>query len=548
MEILQIEDLSFRYPEADRNALSSVSFSVKRGEFIVVCGESGCGKTTLLRLLKPEISPAGDLSGSVKYLGEDTLEIGFVMQDPDSQIVTDTVWHELAFGLENLGLPCDVIRRRVGETACYFGIEELFRRKTDGLSGGQKQLLNLAAVTAMQPKVLILDEPTGQLDPIAASEFIATLSKLNRELGMTVILAEHRLEEVFPIADRVLVMDDGRAALFDLPEKIGGELMKLGKDHPMLEALPSAVRICGSLGYEEKIPMTVREGRDFIEDHFGGKKVVLPEKEYIPGESIAVELKNVFFRYERDLPDVLRGTSAKIYEGEIFAILGGNGVGKTTMLNVIGGLLKPYRGKVLVAERPVGAYKGNSLYTHNLAILPQNPRALFVRDTVGADLSEIPESRGIKKSEREALVVSVAKRLKILHLLGKNPFDLSGGEQQKCALAKVLLAEPRIVLLDEPTKAIDASAKRGLSEILSELKSAGVTVIIVTHDTEFAAENADRCALFFDGELISEDIPQRFFGGNTFYTTAANRIVREVCPNAVTVSQAVGSLANGDTK
>ena len=213
MEILQIEDLSFRYPKAEKNALSNISFTVNRGEFIVVCGESGCGKTTLLRLLKPETAPAGELSGRAEYLGCDSSETGFVMQDPDSQIVTDTVWHELAFGLENLGLPSEVIRRRVAETACYFGIQELFRRKTGELSGGQKQLLNLAAIMAMQPKVLVLDEPTGQLDPIAASEFISTLMKLNRELGLTVILAEHRLEEVFPIADRVLVMEDGKALL-----------------------------------------------------------------------------------------------------------------------------------------------------------------------------------------------------------------------------------------------------------------------------------------------------------------------------------------------
>lgn len=547
MEILQIEDLSFRYPKAEKNALSNISFTVNRGEFIVVCGESGCGKTTLLRLLKPETAPAGELSGRAEYLGCDSSETGFVMQDPDSQIVTDTVWHELAFGLENLGLPSEVIRRRVAETACYFGIQELFRRKTGELSGGQKQLLNLAAIMAMQPKVLVLDEPTGQLDPIAASEFISTLMKLNRELGLTVILAEHRLEEVFPIADRVLVMEDGKALLFDLPEKIGAELAGIGKEHPMLKALPCAARICGAIGYTGDYPLTVRDGREFLASRFGDRKGSLPEKDFVPGGNVAVELKNVFFRYERSLPDVLRGASARIYAGEIFAILGGNGAGKTTLLNVIGGLLKPYRGRVTVGTRPVGEYRGRSLYRQNLAVLPQDPRAIFVRDTVEADLAEVPEARGVKKSDAQRLAKEISRKLKISHLAGKNPFDLSGGEQQKCALAKVLLTEPQIVLLDEPTKGIDAFAKCELGGILKELKESGVTVIIVTHDTEFAAENADRCAFFFDGELISEDIPQRFFGGNNYYTTAANRISRDICPNAVTVEQ-VAEFLGGDTE
>ncbi|MBQ7354002.1 MAG: ABC transporter ATP-binding protein, partial [Clostridia bacterium] len=219
MEILQIENLSFRYPKAEHNALTDVTLSINRGELVVVCGQSGCGKTTLLRLLKKELAPAGEQVGSVRYCGtpvgelEDrtsAAEIGFVMQDPESQIVTDRVWHELVFGAENLGIPSDVIRRRAGELASYFGIDGWFRRTTDTLSGGQKQLLNLASVTLLQPKVLILDEPTAQLDPIAAAEFMNTLQRLNRQLGLTVILSEHRLEEVFPSADKILLMDKGK--------------------------------------------------------------------------------------------------------------------------------------------------------------------------------------------------------------------------------------------------------------------------------------------------------------------------------------------------
>lgn len=545
MELLQIENLSFRYPGAETPAVDAVSFSVHSGEFVVVCGESGCGKTTLLRLLKPELAPAGELTGTITYAaGERTpAEIGYVLQNPDSQIVTDKVWHELAFGLENLGVSSEVIRRRVGEMASYFGIQDWFRQKTDELSGGQKQLLNLAAVMVMQPKVLILDEPTSQLDPIAAADFIATLQKLNRELGLTILLVEHRLEEVFPIADRVLLMDHGRVLLYDAPENIGGALPA---GHPMQAALPSAVRVFRALHTADRCPLTVREGRDFLERHFGARRGALPEAEYRHGETVALELKNVWFRYEKDLPDILRGTALRVYEGEIYAVLGGNGTGKTTMLSVIAGLSRAYRGRVTIGGKPIREYRGNALYRGVLALLPQNPQTVFIRDTVRADFAEILEAHGVPKSGREEKIRQMAEKLSVGHLLDRNPFDLSGGEGQKCALAKVLLTAPRILLLDEPTKGIDAGGKSVLREILNTLKAEGITVLMVTHDVEFAAETADRCALFFDGEILSADTPPRFFGGNTFYTTAANRMARTLCPNAVTCGQVVRFCTGGE--
>lgn len=537
MELLQIKDLSFRYPGAEKNAVDGVSFSVRDGEFVVVCGESGCGKTTLLRLMKPELAPAGELTGSIAYAGGERTpaQLGYVLQNPDSQIVTDKVWHELAFGLENLGLPTEVIRRRVGEMASYFGIQDWFRKKTDELSGGQKQLLSLAAVMVMQPRVLILDEPTAQLDPIAASDFLATLQKLNRELGLTILLVEHRLEEVFPIADRVLLMDGGRVLAYDAPENIGG-LLPAG--HPMQAALPSATRIFRALGGAGRCPLTVRDGRDFLEGRFCVRGAALPEPECRRGAP-ALELKNVWFRYERDLPDVLRGTSLQVYTGEIYAVLGGNGTGKTTMLNVLAGLGRAYRGRVEIAGRPIREYHGSSLYRGVLALLPQNPQTVFIRDTVRADLAELLEAHGVPKPAREEKIRAIAEKLSLEHLLERNPFDLSGGEGQKCALAKVLLTEPQILLLDEPTKGIDAGGKQVLRGILEQLRGDGMTILTVTHDVEFAAELADRCALFFDGEVLSADTPGRFFGGNTFYTTAANRMARALCTNAVTCAQVV---------
>ncbi len=555
MELLQIKDLSFRYPGADAKAVDAVDLTVQRGEFVVVCGTSGCGKTTLLKLLKPALAPVGERSGSIRYKGilqeelnERTAaaEIGFVLQNPDNQIVTDKVWHELAFGLENMGLPTGVIRRRVGEMASYFGIQDWFGSSTDALSGGQKQLLNLASVMVMQPDLLILDEPTGQLDPIAASEFIATLQKLNRELGLTILLAEHRLEEVFPIADKILLMEEGKVLLYDSPKAIGTKLSGIRADHPMLEGLPAAVRIFSALNLTDECPLTVKEGRDLLEASYTAEIQPTEPMASVVRDDAVIEVQKVWFRYEKDLPDVLRSTSLTVYKGEFFCLLGGNGTGKTTALNVIAGIDRAYRGKVLIHGKNSKDYKGNSLYRRNLSFLPQNPQTVFLKDTVREDLAEMLDVLEIPKNSQEETVLGMADKIGIVHLLDKHPFDLSGGEQQKCALAKALLSEPKILLLDEPTKGLDAGAKQTLGKILVGLKNEGLTVVMVTHDVEFAAEYADRCGLFFDGEILSADIPERFFAENNFYTTAANRMARGLWRYAVTCRQVVARcLAHG---
>ena len=547
MDILQIENLRFRYPDAEKDALDGVSFHVRAGEFVVLCGESGCGKTTLLKMLKRELSPHGEKSGRIVYNGVEqaalddrtaACDIGYVLQNPENQVVTDKVWHELAFGLESLGFPTGTIRRRVAEMASYFGIQTWFRQNTGELSGGQKQMLNLASVMVMQPQVLILDEPTSQLDPIAASDFIGTLRKLNRELGLTILLVEHRLEEIFPLADRVMMMEQGRILLYDRPEAVGARLRELRADHPMLAGLPSAVRIFQALEVDAPCPLTVKEGRDFLSEHFlaagQGERPPVARR-----EKIALEMKNVWFRYERDLPDVLRGVTFAAYEGETFCILGGNGTGKTTALSVLAGLNRAYRGRVLIGGKKIGEYKGNTLYRHNVALLPQNPQTVFLKKTVREDFQEIARVMEYGEEERTALIEEIAGKLGITRLLDKHPYDLSGGEQQKAALAKVLLLKPKILLLDEPTKGVDAYSKRNLLSILRELKAEGITIVIVTHDVEFAAAGADRCALFFDGEIISVDTPAAFFANNNFYTTAANRIARHLYRDAVSCEEVV---------
>lgn len=549
MEILAVKNLSFSYPDAASPALENISFSVREGEFIVLCGESGCGKTTLLRLLKRELAPAGEISGEISLFGKpqselderaSAAEIGYVMQNPEAQIVTDKVWHELAFGMEGLGFESEKIRLRAGEMAGYFGIDSWFRADTASLSGGQKQLLSLASVMALSPRLLLLDEPTAQLDPVAASDFISDIYRLNRDLGVTVIIAEHRLEELLPIADRAAVMEDGRIVSFDSPRAVCNAL----GSRPISAGFPAASRISAALADSGKSPLTVREGRRFLASLDIRRGASLPDCEDADGEN-AIEMKNIWFRYERNAPDILRGLNLSVKCGEIFSLLGGNGAGKTTALKVLCGIEKPYRGKIKLLGKNIKEYRGNELHFHNVALLPQNVHDVFLRDTVEGDLRDMCRVLGYSAAQTEEKVRTVSERLGISRLFGKHPYDLSGGEAQKCALAKILLSEPKILLLDEPTKGIDAHAKLILRDILFSLKREGVTVIAVTHDTEFAAIASDKCALFFDGEVISPSSPRIFFSGNDFYTTAASRISRGIFENTVTVDDVV-LLAKGE--
>lgn len=547
MELLQIKDLAFTYPSGGRPAVRDLNLTIERGSFTLLCGASGCGKTTLLRLLKKEEAPFGERTGEIMYDGipladlderRSAAEIGLVSQNPDTQIVTDKVWHELAFGPESLGIDTATIRRRVGEMASYFGIEDWYHRDTDTLSGGQKQLLNLAGVMVMQPKILLLDEPTGQLDPIAAADFLATLQKLNRELGLTVLLVEHRLEEIFPLVDRVLTMEEGRIRFDGPPREVARDM----RGHYLYAALPSAARIWAGVSDGEGMPpLTVREGREMLEAQVTQPAEPLPLKTSERHQETVLEAKGLWFRYEKDLPDVLRDVSLRVQKGEVFALLGGNGTGKSTLLNVLTGLDRPYKGRVIVKGKRIKDYKRGSLYRKNLALLPQDPSAVFLKKTVYKDFEDLLSLPTYASTDKEAAIREQAEHFGITHLLDRHPYDLSGGEQQLAALAKMMLTEPEILLLDEPTKGIDAFAKLRLMDLLRRLRESGKTVVMVTHDVEFAAAAADRCALFFDGSLIAEDGPRRFFSDNTFYTTAASRIARGRFPRAVLCEEVVSA-------
>ncbi|MEG0585781.1 MAG: ATP-binding cassette domain-containing protein [Christensenellaceae bacterium] len=546
MAIFEITDLTFTYPEGKKPALQEVNLSVQSGEFLVICGKSGCGKSTLLKHLKTVLTPFGKRQGKIAFGGksleeadarEQASKIGYVLQNPENQIVTDKVWHELAYGLESLGYDNQTIRLRVAEMASFFGIQEWFYKSVFELSGGQKQLLNLASVMAMQPEVLILDEPTSQLDPIAAADFLGTIRKINSEIGTTIILSEHRLEEALPMADRAVVMDDGKILIDDIPEKIGYRLKEL--NHPMLLAMPAPMRIYLELCQDEKgkCPVTVREGKWFLNNHIKNGKQNEIKKTVCSEKKSKIKIQDAWFRYEKNGTDVLKGFSLDVKTSELYCMVGGNGTGKTTALNVVAGISKLYRGKITIDG--IDSTKCKDLYNGMLGVLPQDPQCLFVKKTVKEDLMEMLSLKKAAIEEKEQWVLEVAKLTEITGFLEMHPYDISGGEQQRAALAKVLLTNPQILLLDEPTKGMDGFFKRKFAEILQKLKETGVTILMVSHDIEFCAEYADRCALFFDGGIVTQGEPRMFFSGNSFYTTASNRMCRQIAKEAVTVEDVI---------
>ncbi len=567
MAEIELKQVSFCYPGVKKPALDDINLTIHSSEFIVLCGKSGCGKSTLLRQMKKNLMPFGDLKGQILYHGIDITElddrrsaqeIGFVQQNPENQIVTDKVWHEMAFGLESLGYPNQVIRRKVAEMASFFGIQSWFRKNICDLSGGQKQLLNLASIMAMQPKILILDEPTSQLDPIASMEFLETLQRINRELGTTIIISEHRLEELFPMADKAIVMENGKVLAYDETEAVAAYLGE--HNNVMYQGMPTAMKIYAGVKAGGKCPVTVRDGRIWLNQLFPNGVTVSrkanPQEEKTPARKIGkglfqkeqkqendtaeVVLEDVWFRYQRNGADIVRGISMQVKKGEFFCMVGGNGVGKSTTLKLISGVYKPYRGRITICGKDAQKIGRDDVV---VGTLPQNPQSLFTEITVKEELLEALyyDKRSFEEKEQE--VEKMLASLMLDHLSQSHPYDLSGGEQQRLALGKVLLLNPEILLLDEPTKGLDPYIKTVFADILSRLKKSGVTIIMVTHDIEFAAEYADRCAMVFDGDIVSCDTAREFFSGNSFYTTASNRMSRNLFEDAITCQDVIDLCA-----
>lgn len=592
MEILKAEQVSFRYPEEDRDSLHELSFTIEEGEFVVLCGPSGGGKTTLLRHLKRELAPVGMFSGVLTYKGQPLPElpaavaageIGMVFQNPDAQIVMDTVWHELAFSMENLGIPPAVMRTRLAEICALFGLEPLLYQSVHELSGGQKQLLNLASVLLLQPKVLLLDEPTSQLDPVAAREFIMALQRLNEEMSVTVIISEHRLEEVLPLADRVLMLEGGRLVA-DASPRAFVQLASSASLAPRQAYLPAASRLYLALfpqagtAAAENIPLTVREGKRWLHSREAGAAVTRDHPAANPGAGlpaavsreasaaapgivtpgnavaepatypagasgpdrpdspvnlpapsaeILLSCREVTFRYDKEGREVLRKLTITLRRGELLAVMGGNGAGKSTLLHVLSGLMKPQRGK---AELSKGSTTG---------LLAQNPLLYFSYDTVAEELQHMAQYTGASPEEAGREIDALLEVFRLREVLQSHPHDLSGGQQQQTALAMMMLLKPDILLLDEPTKGLDPAAKDRLAALLQQLRGQGASILIVTHDVEFAAKYASRCALLFDGSITAEGAPAEFFSSNYFYTTAVNRMVRDLLPQALTIEDVI---------
>ncbi|OON97383.1 MAG: hypothetical protein ATN36_03610 [Epulopiscium sp. Nele67-Bin005] len=529
MEIFNIQNLNFKYPTYPQYTLKNLNLCITKGEFIVICGQSGSGKTTLLKQLKPSLTPHGEKSGDIFFNNqpisnltqrEEAEQIGYVLQNPDNQIVTDKVWHELAFGLENLGIEQKKIRLRVGEMVHFFGISHWFYKDVTTLSGGQKQLLNLASIMAMTPDVLLLDEPTSQLDPISAVDFLETLYKINQELGTTIILTEHRLEEIFKYVDKVIVMENGEIIQNDDPARVCSTLLQ--NNHPLKIFLPNSAKICFEVGLKN-YPLTIKQAKSILEERLKNISTAfnIPKKNI---SSIKVlSINEVFFKYDKHQNDILKGINLELFEGEMYALMGGNGSGKSTLLNVICKQSKHYRGKIKYS-------------TKKISLLPQDPQALFIGKTVQEELQNVVQNGDFNK------VLEMAKLVQITPYLNTHPYDLSGGEQQRVALGKILLCNPDLLLLDEPTKGLDAQFKETFAKILQDLQNQGLTILLVSHDIEFCAKFATRCGLFFDGEIISEDTPHQFFSSNYFYTTSTNRLVREFLPFAITPDDVIKSI------
>lgn len=503
MEALSITSFRFSYPESEPT-LDALDWTLEQGALALLVGDTGSGKTTLLRCLKPELAPTGLRKGTLKVFGEEVREldplesaqyIGYVGQDPDNQIVCDNVWHELAFGMENIGIEQNLMRRRVAETSYFFGMEPWIDQSTATLSGGQKQLVCLASVLALRPKIILLDEPTAQLDPVAEKNFLHALFRINRELGITIVVATHTPYAMSNYATSAFFLHDRKL------QAISTESVSLLAGEQ--EKRFSSERRDPQSNDKPRPDISAQENKETDTSSPGTFASEEPDSENLLNDSppYTIRLGEVYFGYERDRRPVLRNLSLAVREGSIHALVGGNGCGKSTLLRVIAGALRPQHGKV------VNPYKAQQ------ALLPQNPKALFVCDTLDEELREWQALSGYSDHD----ITRVVTLLHLENLLAHHPYDLSGGEQQLAAFAKVSLTHPQLLLLDEPTKGLDAHAKAVLAGQLVEFSRGGGTVILATHDLALVEQIADVVSFLFDGEIACTEPTGLFFVNNLFY-------------------------------
>ena len=602
MALIEFNNFSFAYmnsdgTESEVKSLDSINLEIDYGDFVLLCGPSGCGKTTLLTNLKKELMPAGRRSGEIKFNGtriidmdeiSSACDIGYLFQNPDSQIVTDTVIQEIAFPLENIGLPTEEIRNRISEIVAFFGINDILHKNVNELSGGQKQLVNLCSLLVLRPHVLLLDEPMSQLDPIASYEFLSIVRRLNEEFSITVIMSEHKADSIFPFIDKAVFLKDGKIEFVDNAHNICSEVID---DEIFENYLPAVTKIYNSLSvkYPSLIklntPLSIREGRrclNTIHDdlikisnddvdsinlnhdnlHITNKKYHSQEKSGIldkislgGNKNALINMNGIYFAYEKGNL-ILKNVDFELEKGDFVSLIGGNGVGKSTFLQLLVGILKPIKGKV--------KYKKGI----KLAYVHQNPMIHFSKDNVKEEfLESILESNllnnnsvGFNKETYDDLLKmtneeftesdllnglefdSIEFKFKelieffdICDLIDKHPYDCSGGEQQKIVIVKALLQNADVLVLDEPTKGLDPISSKNLANILNSLRDNGITILMTSHDLDFVANNCKRCLMLFDKDIQIDDDPKVIFAENNFYTTFVNRMVKDYVPEIVTL-------------
>ena len=602
MALIEFNDFSFSYlnsdgTESQAKSLDSINLEIDYGDFVLLCGPSGCGKTTLLTNLKKELMPAGRRTGEIKFNGvriqdldgiSSACDIGYLFQNPDSQIVTDTVIQEIAFPLENIGLPTEEIRNRISEIVAFFGINDILHKNVNELSGGQKQLVNLCSLLVLRPEVLLLDEPMSQLDPIASYEFLSIVRRLNEEFSITVIMSEHKADSIFPFIDKAVFLKDGKIEFVDNAHNICKEVID---DEIFENYLPAVTKIYNSLSVKYptlsklNTPLSIREGRrclntihdDLIKinnydensDNLASKHTTsITSKKYNSQEKSSIldrlslsgnknaliQMKGIYFAYEKENL-ILKNVDFDLNKGEFVSLIGGNGVGKSTFLQLLVGILKPIKGKV--------KYRKGL----NLAYVHQNPMIHFSKDNVkeeflesmlesnllnksNLDFNKGEYERLLKMSNEEFIESDILNGLEfdsinfkfkdlieffdICDLIDKHPYDCSGGEQQKIVIVKALLQNADVLILDEPTKGLDPISSKALADILNSLRDNGLTILMTSHDLDFVANNCKRCLMLFDKDIQIDDDPKVIFAENNFYTTFTNRMVKEYIPEIVT--------------
>lgn len=531
MAFITLENLTFKYPLEEKYALRNVSFSIDKGELLVIAGPSGCGKSTLLKMLKSEISPHGSKSGRFLLNGHEVMEdnvehhskkIGYVFQNPDNQIVSESVRSELIFGMENYGISTNEMRIRLAEIVDLFDLGQLLDKDVNHLSGGQKQLLNLASIMLLQPEIILLDEPTAQLDPIAAKELLSFVKRINEEFGITIILVEHRLHDAIGLADKFFLMDAGTIKYQGNPREVINNVWH-EQDQKFIEFIPTLTKMF--LQHDEipvkLLPLTIKDARQHIIE----SKFIFNNdqpKHFLHNETneLLFKCENINFKYKRNDRNILNNLHFSISSSSMITLFGSNGAGKSTFLKIIAGIYKPLVGKILLHNKKV---KYDELYKH-IGYLPQQTQFYFVRDTIGEELEAVKQEFQNVNDLYENLV----NRLNLDKLMNKHPHDCSGGELQKAAIACILLRQPKILLLDEPTKGLDPLAKLELGLLLRELRNRGTAIVMVSHDVEFAAIYSDECSLMFEGEIVVRTITEDFLKNNFYYTTSLERLKRSI--------------------